>query len=250
MSLRPVVNAPAQRRSRLDHVLAAGLVARPRRARGAPTGEFYALPPDEANNYKEEGDVELLTQDDLPALALREDDNATFRLPFPESAAKNADGSYKYRVYDAANLWEWAKVPGRANDPLDRTPLLRSDWEALRDRYSSAAAHPTPGDGAFRAPITTGLWPPGVPYVPPPPPPPPPPLTDATIRAAVRDALAAGGPEYAHPGYGPIAGWDVRNVRDMSYVFAEALAFNGDLSGWDVSAGSGLALRVPFLWGQ
>ena len=92
------------------------------------------------------------------------------------------------------------RARGRAYDPLDRTPLLRSDWEALRDRYSTAAAHPTPALSAFRRPITSGLWPPGVPYVPPPrrhrr----PPPLTDATIRDAVRDALAAGGPEYAHP---------------------------------------------------
>ena len=123
------------------------------------------------------------------------------------------------------------RAPGRAYDPLDRTPLLRSDWEALRDRYSSAAAHPTPALSAFRRPITSGLWPPGVPYVPPPP---PPPLTDATIRDAVRDALAAGGPEYAHPGHGPIAGWDVRNVTDMSRMFQDAAAFNGDLSGWDV----------------
>ena len=109
------------------------------------------------------------------------------------------------------------RAPGRAYDPLDRTPLLRSDWEALRDRYSTAAAHPTPALSVFRRPITSGLWPPGVPYVPPPP---PPPLTDATIREAVRDALAAGGPEYAHPDHGPIAGWDVRNVTDMSAMFA------------------------------
>ena len=71
-----------------------------------------------------------------------------------------------------------------------------------------------------------------------PPPPPPPPLTDATIRDAVRDALAAGGPEYAHPGHGPIAGWDVRNVTDMSGMFSNAASFDGDLSGWDVSATS------------
>merc|ERR1740130_2655694 len=36
-------------------------------------------------------------------------------------------------------------------------------------------------------------------------PPPPPPLTDATICNAVGEALAAGGPEYVHPDYGPIA---------------------------------------------
>ena len=226
-----------RRPSRLDAVLAAGVAARPRlRLRTRPggcaaTGEFYAVPPDEARELRALQVVDPISYEPIPAGAARDDDDATFRLPFPESAPKNADGSYQYRLYDAAGLWNWVRAPGRAYDPLDRTKLLRSDWEALRDRYSTAAAHPTPALSAFRRPITSGLWPPGVPYVPPPP---PPPLTDATIREAVRDALAAGGPEYAHPGHGPIAGWDVRNVTDMSGMFYDAAAFNGDLSGWDV----------------
>ena len=206
----------------------------PAARRGAPTGEFYALPPAEAA----EAGRDAMTLEAIPANAERDAGNATFRLPFPELAPKNADGSYKYRVYDAAWLWGWVCAPGRASDPLDRTPLLRRDWEELRDRYSSAAAHPTPGDGAFRAPITTGLWPPGVPYVPPPP---PPPLTDATIHDAVDEALKAGGPEYVHPGYGPIAGWDVGAVTNMrgmfrfvAHVQGHAYTFNGDLSRWDV----------------
>jgi surface protein len=216
------------RPSRLDAVLAAG------RARsGAPTGEFYALPHDEARDLRAEGYSDPHTLDSVPADAAREDDDATFRLPFPESAPRNADGSYQYRVYDAASLWEWVRRPGTAIDPLDRTPLLRSDWEALRDRYSSAAADPTPAPSAFRHPITSGLWPPGVPYVPPPP---PPPLSNATILDAVRDAVAAGGPEYAHPDYGPIAGWDVSAVTTMNSMFFNARAFNGDLSRWDVRA--------------
>ena len=33
---------------------------------------------------------------------------------------------------------------------------------------------------------------------------------------------------------GDLSGWDVRNVTDMSCMFAGAAAFNGDLSGWDV----------------
>ena len=60
---------------------------------------------------------------------------------------------------------------------------------------------------------------------PPPPPPPPPPLTDATIRDAVEAAVAAGGPEYAHPVHGPIAGWDVSAVTDMNRMFYHASAF-------------------------
>ena len=223
-ALAPVGARPV-RRPRLDAVLAAGSARS-----GAPTGEFYALPHEEARNLLADGVVDPISREPLPAGATRDDDDATFRLPLPESAPKNADGSYKYRVYDAASLWKWVRQAGKAVDPLDRTPLLRSDWEALRDRYSSIAAHPTPALSVFRRPITSGLWPPGVPYVPPPPPPP----TDATLRDAVRVALAAGGPDYAHPVYGPIAGWDVRNVTKMRYMFWNAAAFDGDLSGWDV----------------
>ena len=231
MSLRPKasalspVGARPARPARLDAVLAAG------RARlGAPTGEFYAVPKEEARDLRADGNVDPHTLEPIPEGAERNDDDATFRLPFPESAAKNADGSYKYRVYDAAMLWEWVKLEGAAIDPVDRTPLLRSDWEELRDRYSNDAAYPTPALSRFRDPITSGLWPPGVPYVPPP----PPPLTNATIRNAVQVAVGAGGPEYAHPVYGPIAGWDVHNVTEMQWIFFRAAAFNGDLSGWDV----------------
>ena len=104
---------------------------------------------------------------------------------------------------------------------------LARDWEELRDRYSNAAAHPTPRDARLRRSITTGLWSSGVPYK-------PPQLTDGTIRAAVREALTAGGPAYVHPGYGPIADWNVSAVTNMNQMFTNAAAFNGDLSGWDV----------------
>jgi surface protein len=223
------------RRTRLDNVLAAGLTAglAARLRPSASTGEFYALSTDEAEKYEKQGEVELFTQDDFPPLALRENQNATFRLPFPESAPKDADGNYKYRVYDAALLWGWVSRPGRAFDPLDRTPLLKRDWEELRDRYSSATAHPTPPDTTFRNPITTGLWPPGVPYSSPP----LPPLTNATIADAVEEALRGardGHPVYRHSKYGPIADWDVSNVTDMSRLFRNRKFFNGNLRRWDV----------------
>ena len=45
---------------------------------------------------------------------------------------------------------------------------------------------------------------------------------------------------YAHADYsafnGDISGWDVSSVTDMGYMFYRAAAFNGDLSGWDVSS--------------
>lgn len=212
------VGAHPARRTRLDNVLTSGLLARPRRGMGAATGEFYKLPPDEA------GKVDPITLEPMRAGAGRGADDATFRLPFHESAAKNDDGSYKFRVYDAAALWKWVSVYGQAFDPIDKTLLLQSDWEKLRDRYSSKASHPTP-HLPFRPPILGLLWPPRPWW-----------LTNATIRDAVMLALTEGGPEYIHPDYGPISGWDVSAVTNMNSMFRGAVEFNGDLSGWDVSA--------------
>ena len=160
----------------------------------AATGEFYAVPPDEARELRALQVVDPISYEPIPA-----DDDGTFRLPFPESAPKNADGSYQYRLYDAAGLWNWVRARGRAYDPLDRTPLLRSDWEALRDRYSSAAANPTPPPPPSAARSPPGCGRRACRTCRAPRHRRPPPLTDATIRDAVRDALAAGGPEYAHP---------------------------------------------------
>ena len=303
-----------------------------------PTGEFYQLTSDDARELRALGDGGrcALTLEFLPANASPEDepDLATFRLPLPESAQKNSDGSYRYRVFNAKALWEWVRRPGHRTDPIDRTPLLRRDWEALRDQYSNAETDPNPPDHVFRRPITSGLWPPGVPYVPPPPPPPPtlmhstlsqfvrtavlrnnlgdltirsitrelerdqgipeggfqmyltavrdevdfwlpiamlfrvnagihdhsplgifdmpPPLDDDAISLAVRLAYDRGGPNYVHPTYGPIAGWDVSDVTNMDSLFGgviphepppgviiyeeqrvSKIKFNGDLSRWN-----------------
>ena len=236
-----------RRPSRLDAVLAAGVAARPRlRLRTRPggcaaTGEFYAVPPDEARELRALQVVDPISYEPIPA-----DDDGTFRLPFPESAPKNADGSYQYRLYDAAGLWNWVKNLDRAYDPLDRTPLLRSDWEALRDRYSSAAAHPTPALSAFRRPITSGLWPPGVPYVPPPPPPPPPPDRRHDSRRR-QGRLGGGRPGVRAPGPRPDRrlGRAPRHGHEQ-HVF-NAASFNGDLSGWDVRNVTDMSacLRTP-----
>ena len=228
-ALAPVGARPV-RRPRLDAVLAAGSARS-----GAPTGEFYALPHEEARNLLADGVVDPISREPLPAGATRDDDDATFRLPLPESAPKNADGSYKYRVYDAASLWELGQAaPASAVDPLDRTPLLRQRLGgAARPVLRRIAAHPTPPDTrpCSADPITSGLWPPGVPYV--------------AAAAAAADRRHASRRRAGSPWrradrttrtqvYGPIAGWDVRNVTKMRDMFWNAAAFNGDLSGWDV----------------
>ena len=197
-----------------------------------PTDEFYALLPYEAEAYKKDGTLEPITHEPLPAGAGKNDHNTTFRLPFAESASKESDGSYKFRVYDAFSLWEWVKKPGQRNDPYDRTLLFLSDWEDLRNEYSTPERHPTPNPSTFRKPIRHGKWPPNnpnKPYV-------TPPLTDANINDAVQIAIGdEGGALYVHPEYGPIADWDVSKVTNMAYLFNNASDFNGDLSNWVVT---------------
>ena len=115
------------------------------------------------------------TLEPVPADAGPDDDDATFRLPYPEEAAKNSDGSYQYRVYDAKKLWRWVRERRPPIDPVSKVPLLKRDWEELRDRYSDAVTDPTPSDRNFRRPITNGLWPPR--------------LNNYNIRPAVQEAV-------------------------------------------------------------
>ena len=60
-------------------------------------------------------------------------------------------------------------------------------------------------------------------------------ITDETIQDAVKVALAARGPYYVHPKYGPIASWDVSKVTNMGKMFHTAINFNGNISRWNVS---------------
>ena len=164
----------------------------------AATGEFYPLPQDEADRLNEGGGVDLLTQEPYPARADRRTrlGDATFRLPYPESAPRNPDGSYRYRVYNAWALWQWVSQPGKEFDPADgagpnRTRLLKSDWEALRDQFSTRRLNPTPDNSVFRDPIPNGLWPPRDPDAPPEvPEPKPAPLSQSVVVLEVAESTS------------------------------------------------------------
>ena len=57
--------------------------------------------------------------------------------------------------------------------------------------------------------------------------------TKADLRTAVQEYDANSTDAIAR--YGPIAGWDVSAITDMSRLFSELGNFNADISSWDTS---------------
>jgi len=86
------------------------------------------------------------------------------------------------------------------------------------------------------------------PMTPPPPPSPPPPSPSPSLptqactytftsKASLKTAVQAydADPTAATATYGPIAGWCVSVITDMSYLFHNLQNFNADISSWDTS---------------
>lgn len=94
----------------------------------APTGEFHGLTPDERRESDDDGG-DLFTGDRLPTDAVEADDDATFRVRFPQ---RSSDGTFGYAYYDAASLWHWART--NRLDPKNNR-WFYEDWMALRARY-------------------------------------------------------------------------------------------------------------------
>ena len=82
--------------------------------------------------------------------------------------------------------------------------------------------------------------PPAAPSSPPAQPPPPPGPTKAAGTFTSKDSLMKAvtafnkKPAKAEKKYGPIAGWDVSGITDMSYLFSET-KFDADISNWNTS---------------
>ena len=99
-------------------------------ASATPTGEFYALTPDEA---AEEGEDPIHGHAFLPGQT-KDSLAATFRVrskdPRPGSTNR-----YVYHFFEAESLWQWVKREDRAYNPKTREPLWKEDWLALHDQF-------------------------------------------------------------------------------------------------------------------
>ena len=70
-----------------------------------------------------------------------------------------------------------------------------------------------------------------------------PPFTNDTLSRAVKDYLAGGArKERIVDKYGEISNWDVSNVTNMRWMFANASSFNQPLNKWNVSNVKDLSL--------
>ena len=91
-------------------------------------------------------------------------------------------------------------------------------------------------EAKFKKCVTTQLCPSPPPLVPP-----SPPLAPPSYKFASKDYLqqailvSDANPALAEVRYGPIAGWDVSGITDMSWLFREFEDFNADISNWNTS---------------
>ena len=95
-----------------------------------PTGEFYALTPDEA---AEEGEDPIHGHAFLPGQT-KDSLAATFRVR-SKDPRPGTTNRYVYHFFEAESLWQWVKREDRAFNPKTREPLWKEDWLALHDQF-------------------------------------------------------------------------------------------------------------------
>ena len=95
-----------------------------------PTGEFYALTPDEA---AEEGEDPIHGHAFLPGQT-KDSLAATFRVR-SKDPRPGTTNRYVYHFFEAESLWQWVKRERQAYNPKTREPLWKEDWLALHDQF-------------------------------------------------------------------------------------------------------------------
>tara|TARA_B100000963_G_scaffold355840_1_gene374880 strand:+ start:2205 stop:3893 length:1689 start_codon:yes stop_codon:yes gene_type:complete len=102
-----------------------------------PTGEFYALTPDEA---AEEGEDPIHGHAFLPGQP-KDSLAATFRVR-SKDPRPGTTNEYVYHFFEAASLWQWVKREDRAFNPKTREPLWKEDWLALHNQFEPGSPVP------------------------------------------------------------------------------------------------------------
>ena len=102
-----------------------------------PTGEFYALTPDEA---AEEGEDPIHGHAFLPGQT-KDSLAATFRVRSKDPRPGTTD-QYVYHFFEAASLWQWVKREDRAFNPKTREPFWKEDWLALHNQFEPGSPVP------------------------------------------------------------------------------------------------------------
>ena len=95
-----------------------------------PTGEFYALTPDEA---AEEGEDPIYGHAFLPGQT-KDSLAATFRVR-SKDPRPGTTNQYVYHFFEAEPLWQWVKRQDHAYNPKTREPLWKEDWLALHNQF-------------------------------------------------------------------------------------------------------------------
>ena len=116
-----------------------------RSASAPPTGEFWTLSREEADERNADGgDVEPLTHQEYAPSRERTDGGEYFRVRYMyrnTPSFENPDAPmYLYYMFEAEPLWRYAREHGR--NPSNREDLWREDWRQLHDRYDPGTPEP------------------------------------------------------------------------------------------------------------
>ena len=116
-----------------------------RPAAAPPTGEFYSLKEEEADERNAGGgDGVPITLEEYVPSKERTDGGDYFRVRYTYRNPLSFDDpnapKYLDYMFDAQSLWEYTRRTGR--NALTRKPLWREDWRELHDRYGHGAPEP------------------------------------------------------------------------------------------------------------
>ena len=103
-----------------------------------PTGEFWSLSREEADERNKYGGVERFTHEEY--VKGGEYFRVRYKYRNPPSFENPDAAKYLYDVFDAEKLWEYTRKRGL--NPVKWEKIWREDWRELRDKYAPGAPEP------------------------------------------------------------------------------------------------------------